>query len=254
MLNRIQHPQESDGSIAIALAGKSHGHPRGGMRVLAAVFPHAGRVTLDVTNIGGGFVERRSEEQNQIIGFTHKLFLQRSQRDVYAIRVACAGNGSPALRERIDAAFGVLPGSERRAIVKVSPAIPCSVPSLSVDGLCELGGAGATALRFVMEFAQGEQFCEISKDTNFKPGEPDALALTAQSNPVEAVVPIASSDQRESMRTGGGRARDGAAAMLKQRTLRGGGGRNREAFRLLGLEWFGFEERDYLIENGCVAI
>jgi len=36
MLNRIQHPQESDGSIAIALAGKSHGHPRGGMRVLAA--------------------------------------------------------------------------------------------------------------------------------------------------------------------------------------------------------------------------
>jgi hypothetical protein len=40
-LDRIQHPQKSHGFVAIALAGKSHGHPGGGMRVLPAVFPHA---------------------------------------------------------------------------------------------------------------------------------------------------------------------------------------------------------------------
>jgi hypothetical protein len=55
------------------------------------------------------------------------------------------------------------------------------------------------------------------------------------------------------MRTGGGRARDGSAAMLKQRILRVGSSRNRKAFRLLGIERFGFEERDYLIENRGVA-
>src|SRR5438552_7398357 len=139
------------------------------MRVLAAVFPHAGRVTLDVANVVSGFVERRSEEQDQIVGFTHEAFLQRSQRDLYAIRVACAGNRSPGLRERIDAGFGVFPGSERRTIVKVSAAIPRSVPSLSIDSLCELGGAGTAGFCFVMEFAQGEQFGEIIEHTNLKP-------------------------------------------------------------------------------------
>src|SRR5438128_10951454 len=103
------------------------------MRVLAAVFPHAGWVTLDVANVGGGFVERRSEEQDQVVGFTYEGFLQRSQRDLYAIRVTCAGNRSPGLRERIDADFDVCLGSERRAIVKASSAIPPSVPSSSVQ-------------------------------------------------------------------------------------------------------------------------
>jgi len=38
------------------------------MRVLTAVFPHAGRVSLDVANIVGGFVEGRSKEQNHRLG------------------------------------------------------------------------------------------------------------------------------------------------------------------------------------------
>src|SRR6188474_518075 len=112
-------------------------------------------------------------------------FSSSDQCNLYAIRVACAGNGSPGLRKRIDAGFSVFPGSERRTIVKVSSAIPSSVPCLVVDSLCELDGASAAGLRFLVEFAQGEQFCEISKGTNFKPSEPDALALTTKSNPVE---------------------------------------------------------------------
>src|SRR5207249_9926277 len=101
--------------------------------------------------------------------------------------------------------------------------------------LCELDGAGAIGLRFLMKFAQAEQFCEVFKYANLKPGEPGAFALTAESNSVEAVVPIASSDKRESMRTGGGGARDGAAAMFEQRTFRSGSNRNGKALRLLFL-------------------
>src|SRR5207245_6282304 len=114
-----------------------------------------------------------------------------------SLRVACAANRSPVLRERIDACFGVFPGSERRTIVKVSAAIPRSVPSLSIDSLCELGGAGTAGFCFVMEFAQVEQFGEIIEHTNLKPGEPGALAFAAESGAVEAVVPIAPSDQRQ---------------------------------------------------------
>jgi hypothetical protein len=98
---------------------------------------------------------------------------------------------------------------------------------LRIDGLRELDGADAAGPCFLVKFAQGKQFCEISKDTNFKPSEPDAFALTAQSNPVEAIVPIAASDQGESMRTRSGGAGDGAAAMFKQRILRVGSSRNR---------------------------
>src|SRR6516165_10052373 len=119
------------------MTGKSHCRPGGGMRVLAAVFPHARRVSLYVADVDGGFVERWSEKQDEVVGLMHEVFFQRSQRDVHAIRVACAGNCSPGLRERIDAGLGIFPGSERRAIVKVSTAIPLSVPSLSVDSLCE---------------------------------------------------------------------------------------------------------------------
>jgi hypothetical protein len=91
---------------------------------------------------------------------------------------------------------------------------------LRIDRFCELDGADTAGPRFLRKFAQRKQFCEISKDTNFKPSEPDALALTAKSNPVEAVVPIATSNEGQPMRTGGGGARDGASAMFKQRTLR----------------------------------
>src|SRR5262249_20749311 len=88
---------------------------------------------------------------------------------------------------------------------------------------------------------------------NLKPREPDALAFAAESDAVEPVVPIAASDQRQPMRSGGGGARDGAPAMFEQRTLRLGNDRNGEAFCLLGLERFGFEKRNYLIEDRGVA-
>src|SRR5205823_9703945 len=96
MLDWIQHPQKSNSFVAIALAGKSHSHPGGGMRVLAAVFPYARRVRFDVPNVGGGLVKRWSEKQDQVVGFTHEIFLERSQRDLHAMREI----GRASCRER----------------------------------------------------------------------------------------------------------------------------------------------------------
>ena len=75
------------------------------MRVLAAVFPHARRVTLDIANVGGGFVKRGSEQQDQAVSFTDEIFFKRSQRDLYVIRGASAGDRCPGLRNRIDSGF-----------------------------------------------------------------------------------------------------------------------------------------------------
>src|SRR5262245_54321058 len=55
------------------------------------------------------------------------------------------------------------------------------------------------------------------------------------------------------MRTGSGRARHGAAAMFKQRTVSLRNGRNGKALGLLSIQRFGFEEWDYLIKNRIVA-
>src|SRR5204862_4283519 len=124
-----------------------------------------------------------------------------------------------------------------------------SVPRLGVNGLRELGGAGAAGFRFLMMLAQYEQFGEIAEDTDLKPGEPDALAFTAQSDAVEAVVPIASPDQRQSMRTSRGSASDGASAMFAQRTCHGGDDRHGTARRLWLLQAFRFEKRRRLMED-----
>ena len=107
--------------------------------------------------------------------------------------------------------------------------------------------------RFVTQFALSEQLSEVFKHTDLKPGEPDALAFAAKSNAIKAVVPITSSDQRQPMRTGSGRARDGPPTMFEQRTLRGGSDRNGKTLGLLFLQWFAVEEWNHLIENRSVA-
>ena len=101
--------------------------------------------------------------------------------------------------------------------------------------------------------AETEQLREIFEHANLKPGEPDALSPAPQSDAVEAVVPIAASDQRQSMRTSGRGASKGASAMFEQRTFRVGSDRNGEALCLLGLERSGFKERNHLVEDCSVA-
>ncbi len=77
-----------------------------------------------------------------------------------------------------------------------------------------------------MEFAEGEQFGEIIEHANLKPGEPDALAFAGESDAVETVVPIAPSDQRQSVGARSVGTRDGAPTMFEQRTFRVGINRN----------------------------
>src|SRR5262249_5140043 len=102
---------------------------------------------------------------------------------------------------------------------------------------------------YLTEFTQGEQFGEIIEHTNLKPGEPYALTFAAKSDAVEPVVPVAPSDQRQSMRTGGGRMLNRTPTMFEQSFLCVRNDPNGEGFFLLSLEWFTVEERNYLVED-----
>ena len=164
-----------------------------------------------------------------------------------------AGNRGPALRNRINSGFGDSSRSERSAIVKVCAAIPRSIPRLTDRFSLRVRRHGCGRLGLPRQLAQGEQLSEIFQRTYFKPGEPNTLAFAAQSNAVETIVPIASSDQGQSMAADAGGSRDGAPAMFEQRTFRVGNDRNGKALRLLVLQWFAFEERNHLIENRGVA-
>src|SRR5262249_58278255 len=102
---------------------------------------------------------------------------------------------------------------------------------------------------YLTEFTQGEQFGEIIEPTNLNPGEPYALTIAAKSDAVEPVVPVAPSDQRQSMRTGGGRMLNRTPTMFEQSSLCVRNDRHGEAFCLLSLEWFTVQGRDYLVEG-----
>src|SRR5678815_2101220 len=147
------------------------------MTVFAAIFPHARRVTLDVADVGGGFVKRWRQEQDQIVSSTDEMFFERSQRDFHSLGIADAGDRGPGLRNRIDPRFDAFPRAERGAIVKICTAIPRSVPRLSVDRLCQLCGADAACFRFLAVPTEAEQLRKIIEHTNLKPGKPDTLAF-----------------------------------------------------------------------------
>ena len=62
MFDRVEHLQKLHGFVAVALFGEGESQPCRGVRVLAAVFAHAGQITFDVTGVLVGFVERGREQ------------------------------------------------------------------------------------------------------------------------------------------------------------------------------------------------
>ena len=72
-----------------------------------------------------------------------------------------------------------------------------------LDCLGKAPDACAVKKRFFGLIAPFKQLCEISEHANLEPGEPDALAFAANADAIEAVVPIACPNQRETVWTGG---------------------------------------------------
>src|SRR6266545_4257494 len=120
-------------------------------------------------------------------------------------RTRCARTASIALH-----------GPERSAVVEVRAAIPASIPG-QLEHAVEPTRLVAIALGKVAPVPSSADRCKLVEHDDEKPSQPDALAAALVANPVHAIVPIARSDERKSMRAVFHRMIDGAHRVLENR-------------------------------------
>src|SRR6185369_10493735 len=145
--------------------------------------------------------------------------------------------------------------AERGPIVEVRAPVPVSVPSLPLDRIDERSrvlapAAGALALGSAAALRNRHEGVEVRAQ---EPREPDALSLAADADPVHAVVPVARSHERKSVRSDGEAAVERAGAVLVQVAALAGVGRDEVALGLALPEGLAPEERNPLVQDRLVA-
>src|SRR5258705_4128439 len=165
------------------------------MRVLTTVFTYARHVALDVANIQLAFVEWWREKDDQAVAPAYQIFFNRGHCALRSITFSRTGNHRPRLHNRVDATFIVLHGAKRSTVIKISAAIPVTVPTFFCQRLFQLLEMLAIAIaawRFVPLIAQGRKRLKRGVE---KPADPNALALAQFSHAVHAIVPVAAAHQ-----------------------------------------------------------
>src|SRR6185436_14293815 len=118
-----------------------------------------------------------------------------------------------------DPALVVLRRAERRAVVEVGPAIPVAVPRLFERDRQPVQLAAEPRRPRRVSLALG-QHRELPEDLGEEPPQPHALATALVADAVHAVVPVADSDQRQTVRSGGETALDRTHAVVVERGAR----------------------------------
>ena len=121
---------------------------------------------------------------------------------------------APTLRYRVDLALLVLRGPQRRAAVVEGAQVPLPVPCLALQRALEplhlSTELGSVCLvpTLLTHRAEGVQNCIQ------EPPKPHALPSAFDADPVHAVVPVACTHQRQTMRPGSGAPLDRPQTML----------------------------------------
>src|SRR4030095_4799231 len=132
VVDGVEQRKEGGGLVALAEGGEGDDGPGGGVGVLAAVFPDAGRVALDVAGVERGALEGRGEEEGKAVGGADEVLLHGGHGALRARRVGGAGDDGPGLRDGVDAAFVALGGAERGPVVEVAAPVPVAVPAVAL--------------------------------------------------------------------------------------------------------------------------
>ena len=202
----------------IAQRGEGHHGPDGAVRVLAAVFAHAGDVALDVAGVqrsdlsnGGSssWISRASRRTRR----RSTLSMASSDRS----RVPAPERTDQLCEHRVDLAFRVGGRAERRAVVEVGAAIPFAVPAVLFDVAAQpagfdrvlVGGSGVAAL-------PGE-LGELREHVVQEEASQTLSPLPCCADQVHAVVPVAAAHQRQAVRAEAQAVVDRADAMLVER-------------------------------------
>ena len=82
-------------------------------------------------------IERRIEQLDQAIAAFRAAVdesgIDRIHRPVGAFGLAGSRKHRPALGNRVDRAFGVFPGAQRRAVVEPGAQVPIAIPGVVID-------------------------------------------------------------------------------------------------------------------------
>jgi len=94
MIHRIDDRHQLPGAARVAQLGEGHSRPDRCMRILAAIFTHAGHIPLDITGVHRRFIERRIEQLDQACSVfraaPHQSFIQRIHRQNRSLAVTGA--------------------------------------------------------------------------------------------------------------------------------------------------------------------
>ena len=187
--------------LAVAQFGERHGGPDRGMRVLAAVFAHAGHVALDVA----GVHRRTCRTADRAAGSVRRRGAPGAGR---AIPCACwrrsgaphAGKHRPALRRwsrsgirrcrRSPAACRrrTRRGDTRRRPTRSAPVRCCSLSTSLFAASRQSRGRRAA-----------RNLGEAGRAPRQEESQPHAFASPAFADAVHAVVPVAGADQRQAV-------------------------------------------------------
>ncbi len=179
--------------------------------------------------------------------------IQRLHRRLRAPGFTGPGQHRPALRNRVDRAFLIDRGSERRAIVKPGAAIPGAVPGVPLEIAPQLPGfqtAAAGEGRIAVKLGKrGERRQHLVQEEP----QPDAFTLAVDADQVHAVVPVAGTHQRQAVHAESQPVQDRPHAVLVQaRRFRRTPGQVVVRL-LLGTERAVIEEVRSLVEHASVA-
>ena len=248
-VRRAEVAEVAVGGVAVAAFGLGHQRPDAGMRVLAAVLAHPGRIGLDVA--GARLRRRRGADRAGGAGRPRGrpgALRARPSPDAGAPRVP-PGEHRPGLGDQVDAALFVGGRAERRAVVEEGAPVPLAVPAGALERATP-AARGVAPGRGARDVAAAlGQRREAFDDVDQEPGEPDRFAPAFVADPVHAVVPVARAHQRQAVRADGQAVVDRPGAVLVDAGQFGAPVRH--VIRVLGARRHrhAFEERHALVEH-----
>ncbi len=253
VVDGVEQPEQCFSAVPLSQLGKGPHSPQRGVGVLATVLPDAWHIALDVTGIAWRLVERRGEEQQQLVVTPHEPFSDSIHRLCCARRVGRPRQDSPRLGDGINLAFAVLDRPQGRAVVIVCAEVPVPVPGMRLQRLEEV--VGSLSVRgglFLMAHTLAQR-SESGQGGVQEPTQPYAFAAALNAHPVHTVVPVVAADQGQVVRSGGRPFLQGPAAMLVEGVHLGSGFIVSVALHLLFFQGGALEKRHFFGQDRFVT-
>src|SRR3990170_931118 len=116
-----------------------------------------------------------------------------------AFGIPGAGENRPALRNRINLAFGITRRTEWRAIIEKSAEVPRTIPAILLDIPAQLSRLPLAAFDKGQVTMQACNFSEPHEHVIKEEPQPNAFAFTVFTHHIHAVVPITRANERQAM-------------------------------------------------------